>query len=56
MSPDDLSEAQRDGRACVFCGREDQPMAPVMVAEDRPFLIDGVQVFACTPTYPEETR
>jgi hypothetical protein len=47
MNRDDLSEAQMDGRACVFCGREDTPMRPV-------FEIDGTQVFACTPTCPTE--
>ncbi|MEU4225773.1 hypothetical protein AB0F17_15885 [Nonomuraea sp. NPDC026600] len=36
-----LTPAQADGRACITCGRGDQPMKPVEVR-------DGVQVFECT--------
>jgi hypothetical protein len=27
--PDNLTEVQLDGRACIHCGAEDQPMRPV---------------------------
>jgi hypothetical protein len=27
--PEDLTEAQLDGRACIHCAAEDQPMRPV---------------------------
>lgn len=36
--PDRLTEAQSDGRACIFCGGEDGAMAPVGI-------IRGAQVF-----------
>ncbi|MEV6159448.1 hypothetical protein AB0L53_54860 [Nonomuraea sp. NPDC052129] len=39
--PSKLNEAQRDGLACITCGRDDQPMRPVEVR-------DGVQVFECS--------
>lgn len=38
---DTLSDDQRDGRACVTCGRDDRPMVPVG-------HLNGVQIFACT--------
>lgn len=40
LNPANLSDAQRDGRACVTCHRDDRPMAPVG-------LVDGVQLFEC---------
>lgn len=38
---DRLSDEQRDGSACIRCGRDDRPMVPVGI-------LDGVQIFACT--------
>lgn len=38
-----LTEAQRDGRACLFCGNDVGPMVPVGE-------LDAVQVFACAET------
>lgn len=35
-----LTVEQRDGQACLVCGRDDAPMRPAG-------LLDGVQVFAC---------
>lgn len=39
-----LSEAQRDGRACIYCDGEDGPMVPVPVAA--PGGVGTVQLFA----------
>jgi len=36
----ELSEAQRDGRACAQCGREDRPMRPLVIR-------DGLSLFVC---------
>lgn len=41
--PGELTEEQRDGRACVFCGSED---APAMVALG---MADGDWLFMCSP-------
>jgi hypothetical protein len=40
---DRLTEAQRDGRACLRCGAEAERMAPIGE-------LDGVQVFLCSPS------
>lgn len=42
-----LTPEQRDGRACVICGDEHNPMTPAG-------MVAGVQVFACT-LHPERT-
>lgn len=37
-----VNEAQRDGRACIRCGRGDASMVPVG-------YVEGCRVFACDP-------
>lgn len=44
-APRGLSEAQRDGRACTRCGRDDRAMVPLHV-------LDGVQTFVCVACDP----
>ena len=46
--PADLSEAQLDGRACVRCGAQDQPMRPVEAwSELSSQLFECVDAEAC---------
>ena len=46
--PSDLTEAQLDGRACVYCGAKDQPMRPVEAwSELSSQLFQCVDVEAC---------
>lgn len=40
-----MNEAQRDGRACVVCGRDNLPMVPAG-------FLYGVQVFTCCEVPP----
>lgn len=43
-----LTEAQRDGRACLYCGGEDGPMVAMLTPPMDGFgdLLDTVQLFA----------
>lgn len=36
-----LNDAQRDGLACIVCGRDDRPMIPVR-------HLNGCQIFQCS--------
>ena len=40
--PEQLTTAQLDGRACVHCGAEDQPMRPVEAWSEQ-----SAQLFEC---------
>jgi hypothetical protein len=46
--PEDLTEAQLDGRACIHCAAEDQPMRPVEAwSELTSQLFECVDTLAC---------
>jgi hypothetical protein len=46
--PEDLTEAQLDGRACIHCAAEDQPMRPVEAwSEISSQLFECVDTIAC---------
>ena len=46
--PEDLTEAQLDGRACIHCAAEDQPMRPVEAwSELSSQLFEWVDTLAC---------
>ena len=46
--PEDLTEAQLDGRACIHCATEDQPMRPVEAwSELSSQLFECVDTLAC---------
>ncbi|HEY1296620.1 MAG TPA: hypothetical protein VGJ60_26375 [Chloroflexota bacterium] len=49
--PANLSEAQLDGRACVRCGAEDQPMRPVEASSEQ-----SAQLFECVDSQACATR
>ena len=40
--PDNLTETQLDGRACIRCGASDQPMRPVEASSEQ-----SAQLFEC---------
>ena len=46
--PEDLTEAQLDGRACIHCAAEEQPMKPVEAwSELSSQLFECVDTIAC---------
>jgi len=46
--PEDLTEAQLDGRACIHCAAEDQPMRPAEAwSELSSQLFECVDTIAC---------
>ncbi len=47
--PEDLTQAQLDGRACIHCAGEDQPMRPVEAwSELSSQLFECLDTFACS--------